>query len=1097
MSSYLQARKRQEMQRPTQLDRDDATTAAKLVRSLAVWISGVVLIGSVLLPFGASRCCQLSLLFGNTLLWMVSAPVSLVYLVRHWQLDAYRPNVSRSVVHSTFHLHMDPGGGRPIVPLPASDDGARDVVVTPEAIGSDDQLEKTRVQDSSAGTIAQSKASVKAEAKSKPQMPAHWALLHQEPPPQRERYNLYSSFWKMLTRRMGPKSTSPSRSTSGYMPLQREGSLSDAQTHERQEARKKQAEHAASEASRLLDEARSVQQSVPERAAIESVEEPSAHTDSILVPVQPASLPPREPPRRFICQWRLTGCGKCILVFVVLSVVCWLLLPVVMPWARSIRLPYVPIPFPPISISFPHVSISGLVPPLPNVTGIIEAVKGFKWPDIDLEVPSVKVPAIAIPFTTARIPAFEIPGFTIGGHANTRDETRQSLVSTTLAPASSAWSLGLWGQCNALCGYGQRRRDVWCPSEFDSYCLDSGLPPSDVEDCISVESCRWKVSPWGECSTTCGVGLQKRAVACSVSNIEFCDQRSGKPSEEKVCHSIFGCKWSVGEWSACSTKCGIGNRSRDVTCNSGNSEDCRAEAVKPDAVKSCHELDGCRWLQGEWGPCDNQCGSGQQRRTFICADSINHGGVGAATSDDCLTQVGPNHIQNGEETRKDCRETAGCRWSPQPWGPCSNSCGSGTHHRDVPCANGAFADCAAHSAPPVEVATCTSHRGCEWQIGPWSVCSTDCGSGRMTRSVSCSSGNATSCILGGHAEPDRTIECRDYSGCRWEVGQWSSCTSACGDGSRSREVHCANGNVELCYLSRVEPPGYREPCPRTIDCAGWVIGEWSACSTTCGTGMVHRHVFCGDASFGVFGHGNASVSSDSVNSKLQCPEAAPMTSRPCNKMPSCATTTAAAALAPSPQVGAASVEGESVPCVCDTVDPVLPLAGALNALAGWSVGVTLFHFRRGSAYSKGIVAEVGSWHELLNKATANVLSPVSVFVFGSFAFLYASVLGGFGVGIAAFLTDTGCSHGVSNVLVASGWFTASLISVVLLVKAVTLLVAPFRIASRPSWWIPGGLLLVVMIYSFGAMLTAIAQAWFAHSFAAGGDKSREPSLCLR
>ncbi len=83
-----------------------------------------------------------------------------------------------------------------------------------------------------------------------------------------------------------------------------------------------------------------------------------------------------------------------------------------------------------------------------------------------------------------------------------------------------------------------------------------------------------------------------------------------------------------------------------------------------------------------------------------------------------------------------------------------------------------------------------------WSTGAWSACSKSCGTGTMTRSVSCVCGGATlsdaSCPT---PKPDTSGQCTATAGCTYSYLTWSSwgvcaVTKACTKGQRTRTREC-------------------------------------------------------------------------------------------------------------------------------------------------------------------------------------------------------------------------------------------------------------------------------------------------------------------
>ncbi|KAH9520240.1 ADAMTS-like protein 1 [Bulinus truncatus] len=116
---------------------------------------------------------------------------------------------------------------------------------------------------------------------------------------------------------------------------------------------------------------------------------------------------------------------------------------------------------------------------------------------------------------------------------------------------------------------------------------------------------------------------------------------------------------------------------------------------------------------------------------------------------------------------------------------------------------------------------------------------------------------------------------------RWEVTETGPCTSPCG-GVQERDVRCVRATSggqgapeavgsELCPSPA---PELRAPCKQQACLAEWSLGNYSQCSTTCGTGTQTRVVYC--MSLDINGHRY-------IVSTKDCAAPAPETSRKCHE----------------------------------------------------------------------------------------------------------------------------------------------------------------------------------------------------------------------
>lgn len=80
----------------------------------------------------------------------------------------------------------------------------------------------------------------------------------------------------------------------------------------------------------------------------------------------------------------------------------------------------------------------------------------------------------------------------------------------------------------------------------------------------------------------------------------------------------------------------------------------------------------------------------------------------------------------------------------------------------------------------------------------------------------------------------------------WVLGEWSECSKSCGSGWSRRSIECrdSDGFFSSQCDRELKPTDIR-PCG-DAPCPIWQMGPWSACSRTCGQGERRRSVFCID-----------------------------------------------------------------------------------------------------------------------------------------------------------------------------------------------------------------------------------------------------------
>ena len=233
-------------------------------------------------------------------------------------------------------------------------------------------------------------------------------------------------------------------------------------------------------------------------------------------------------------------------------------------------------------------------------------------------------------------------------------------------------------------------------------------------------------------------------------------------------------------------------------------------------------------------------------------------------------------IQNQNETGVDCGGPCpACptySWSYGNWTVCSVSCGGGTETRTATCVSSpgnmpAVATFCNSLHPPITQQicnpdTCPTYR---WQAGSWGVCTTECGGGQQTRSVTCISSLGNVMVTPGNSTcplidmPISSQLC-NTAACvapRWVAGNWSNCSRLCGGGLQTRSVSCQAPNDTVVASSLCTPPApaTEQACNlQTCNVYTWQpCKQWSTCSAACGggdgmLGQQWREVFCVDQS---------------------------------------------------------------------------------------------------------------------------------------------------------------------------------------------------------------------------------------------------------
>ncbi|KAL3288916.1 hypothetical protein HHI36_003361 [Cryptolaemus montrouzieri] len=362
-----------------------------------------------------------------------------------------------------------------------------------------------------------------------------------------------------------------------------------------------------------------------------------------------------------------------------------------------------------------------------------------------------------------------------------------------------SWKINGISACSKSCGGGIQTTVATCVRELtqtpvpDKRCAHLDKPNDNPIRC-NIQDCPPKWSGhWSTCSVSCGTGIQRYIIQCKQElntgrEVVLDDIKcSGRPKpllKTQTC-TLIACdisnnevprspdfrsntlegEWIVREWSACSVSCGIGHRTRSITCSSGH---CRPE-IRPSHAEYCtlpacpsHHQPGSSttktteispWLVTEWSKCSEECGTGKQSRYAVC---------GRDTCD----------ISSKPESARDCSSERQCggQWFAGPWGECSDSCSGQAHqNREIICIVKLRGQsritndmtCPSHLKPP-NIQSCSGKCDPYWFTGDWGYCE-NCPNGIQTRDVRCMDVNgipSSRCLEANIPVSKRSCDCQ-------------------------------------------------------------------------------------------------------------------------------------------------------------------------------------------------------------------------------------------------------------------------------------------------------------------------------------------------
>jgi len=403
---------------------------------------------------------------------------------------------------------------------------------------------------------------------------------------------------------------------------------------------------------------------------------------------------------------------------------------------------------------------------------------------------------------------------------------------------------GSWHSCSKSCGHGihTRYRSVNTHPRGDGDACPNLTETKPCEDQIECPvNC--KVGSWsdyGDCTVGCGGGLKERTRSVTT---QAAHNGASCPAvtQRKACnehHCPIHCKVSdFSDWGECSRTCGTGVQFRKRTLHKAalfGGDECpeMVDTISCNTKPCAVDCQLSMW--SAYDECSKSCDMGFQTRKRTVVVPAAHGGKVCGEKQSvrfCSQHHCPSNCVVGD-------------WGS--WTSCGKTCGGGIKARARPIkihpANGG------HACPALsEEASCQTQAcpiDCKLSYwAPFTDCSATCGTGDRVRQrfkeQAALNGGAACAHLTETATCDAgpcPVHCQVSS---WSA--WSDCSRSCGTGTHTRTrsvtTHSAHSG-RTCPILSQEDQCEVFPCP--VNCNVGIFEDWSICSQSCGGGSQTR-----------------------------------------------------------------------------------------------------------------------------------------------------------------------------------------------------------------------------------------------------------------